>query len=101
MAAPIPRRWVAPVHPTVTARDRSSLAAGRPNSATLLHISISPSTTLNHCCGSCCRVTEHAQGLHVVKGRAVDALAYDRWIGRWSEGRFSTSMEMLIGSGRA
>jgi ubiquinone/menaquinone biosynthesis C-methylase UbiE len=28
--------------------------------------------------------TEHAPGLHVVTGKAVDASAYDRWIGRWS-----------------
>src|SRR5215475_13176944 len=28
--------------------------------------------------------TEYAPGLHVVSGRATDALAYDRWIGRWS-----------------
>ena len=28
--------------------------------------------------------TEYAPGLHVVSGRAVDASAYDRWVGRWS-----------------
>jgi len=28
--------------------------------------------------------TEYAPGLHVVTGRAVDASAYDRWVGRWS-----------------
>ena len=28
--------------------------------------------------------TEYAPGLHAVSGRASDASAYDRWIGRWS-----------------
>lgn len=28
--------------------------------------------------------TEYAPGLHVVTGQAVDASAYDRWVGRWS-----------------
>src|SRR5271168_4046857 len=27
---------------------------------------------------------EDAPGLHVVAGKATDALAYDRWVGRWS-----------------
>ena len=28
--------------------------------------------------------TGYAPGLHVVSGQAVDASAYDRWVGRWS-----------------
>ena len=28
--------------------------------------------------------TEYAPGLHVVTGRAVNASAYDGWVGRWS-----------------
>jgi SAM-dependent methyltransferase len=28
--------------------------------------------------------TEYAPGLHVVAGKATDAVAYDRWVGRWS-----------------
>lgn len=27
---------------------------------------------------------EYAPGLHVVAGKATDAVAYDRWVGRWS-----------------
>jgi len=28
--------------------------------------------------------TNFGPGLHVAPGRAVDASAYDRWVGRWS-----------------